>query len=239
MRGGRPGDGPRRGPAGRAPGRAAPADSGRPPPRAEPVAPPRDGVHLGVRVGELGRAHGVRGEVRVKSFTQDPLTLGRLGPLTAADGRRIVIEDLRRAPGGAPDMLIARIAGVSDRNAAEALTRLALYAPREALGVADAPDEWLVEDLIGLEARDAAGTSYGRIVAVPDFGAGDLLEILPPGARASVYLPFTKAFAPHVDVAAGHVVIAPPEDFLAPPKPSDERDETDDAADGDGGGDGG
>lgn len=192
-----------------------------------------------MRVGELGRAHGVRGEVRVKSFTEDPLTLGRLGPLTAADGRRIVIEDLRRAPGGAPDILIARIEGVADRNAAEALTRLALYAPRATLGAADAPDEWLVEDLIGLEARDAAGTSYGRIVAVPDFGAGDLLEILPPGARTSVYLPFTKAFAPHVDVAAGHVVIAPPEDFLAPPKPEEAREEeeagSDAGADGDGG----
>nr|WP_188912160.1 ribosome maturation factor RimM [Salinarimonas ramus] len=180
----------------------------------------------GVRVGEFGRAHGVRGEVRVKSFTQDPLTLGRLGPLVAADGRRIVVTDVRRAPGSAPDMLVARIEGVSDRNAAEALTRLALYAPREALGAAVDPDEWLVEDLIGLAVRDAAGTDFGRIVAVPDYGAGDLLEIAPPGSRTSVYLPFTKAFVPAVDVAAGIVTIAPPEDFLAPPRPEpDDGDE--------------
>lgn len=214
MRGGRRGEGARRGPPGRVPGREparAPAP-GRPVPA--PAKPPE-----GVRVGELGRAHGVRGEIRVKSFTQDPLTLGRLGPLTAADGRRIVVEDLRRAPGGAPDLLVARLAGVADRTAAEALTRLALYAPRAALAPADDPDEWLVEDLVGLEARDAAGVSYGRIVAVPDFGAGDLLEIAPPGARTTVYLPFTRAFVPGVDVAGGVVTIAPPEDFLAPPGP--------------------
>jgi len=185
-----------------------------------------------VRVGEFGRAHGVRGEVRVKSYTQDPLTLGRLGPLTAADGRRIVIADLRSAPGGAPDMLVARVAGVADRTAAEALTRLVLYAPRTALAPADDPDEWLVEDLIGLETRDAAGVSYGRIVAVPDFGAGDLLEIAPPGARTTVYLPFTRAFVPSVDIAAGVVTIAPPEDFLAPPKPGPDDQPEDESEDG-------
>ncbi|MGJ3263776.1 MAG: ribosome maturation factor RimM, partial [Salinarimonas sp.] len=169
-------------------------DPGREPVRAQAagsaasaVATPPPG---GVRVGELGRAHGVRGEIRVKAYTQDPLALARLAPLTAADGRRIVLTDVRRAPGGAPEMLIARIEGVGDRSAAEALTRLALYAPREALGAADDPEEWLGEDLIGPETRAAARPSSGRLVAVPGFGAGGPPGVAPPGAPAPAPPPF-------------------------------------------------
>ncbi|MGP9821597.1 ribosome maturation factor RimM [Salinarimonas sp. NSM] len=203
-----------------------------PSPRAIPAAPAGDLV----RVAELGRAHGVRGEIRLKSFTEDPTGVARLGPLTAPDGRRFTIESARRAPGGAPDLLVVRLAGVTDRTAAEALTRTPLHAPRAALAAPD-PDEdadedtWLAADLIGLAVLDAAGETIGRIVAVPDFGAGDLLEIAPANGGPTAYLPFTRAFVPEVAVAEGRVVVRPPADLFAPargePSPDDESQEDD------------
>ncbi|WP_245259021.1 ribosome maturation factor RimM [Salinarimonas rosea] len=178
-------------------------------------------------MAELGRAHGVRGEIRLKSFTEDPSGVARLGPLAAPDGRRFTIESARRAPGGAPDLLVVRLSGIGDRTAAEALTRTPLHAPRAALAPPD-PDEdaWLAADLIGLPVLDEAGETIGRIVAVPDFGAGDLLEIAPARGGATAFLPFTRAFVPDVDVPAGRVVARPPADLFAParaePPPEDD-----------------
>ncbi|WP_372426226.1 ribosome maturation factor RimM [Salinarimonas chemoclinalis] len=202
-----------------------PAEQTRPasPPAAGAAAPAGDLV----RVAELGRAHGVRGEIRLKSFTEDPLGVTRLGPLAAPDGRRFTIESARRAPGGAPDLLVVRLSGVSDRTAAEALTRTPLHAPRTALAPPD-PDEdaYLAADLIGLAVLDEGGGPIGRIVAVPDFGAGDLLEIAPAQGGPTAFLPFTRAFVPEVAVAAGRVVVRPPADLFAPargaPPPEDD-----------------
>ena len=157
-------------------------------------------------LGEFGRAHGLKGEVRLKSHTGDPLAIGRYGPLTGHDGRTIVLAALRRAPGEVPDMLVVRVEGVSDRDGAEALNRLRLHAPRDKLGEAD-EDEFFLADLIGLAACDEAGGPIGTVVSVPNYGGGDLLEIAPPSGE-SFFVPFTKACVPRVEIAVRRLVIA-------------------------------
>jgi 16S rRNA processing protein RimM len=156
----------------------------------------------------------LRGEVRLKSFAADPAAIASYGPLRAEDGRTVTLAAVRPAGGGQPDMLIARVEGVASREAAEALNRLRLYAAREQLG-ATAADEFFAADLIGLRAESASGTILGTIVAVPDYGGGDLLEIAPAGGGPTALLPFTKAFVPAVDLAGGRVVIDPPDDLFA------------------------
>src|SRR5262245_24074210 len=127
-----------------------------------------------VCIAQIGAAHGVRGEVRLKAFTQDPLSVAGFGPLEAEDGRRIEIETVRPAK----DMLVARLKGVTDRNAAEALTNLRLYVARERLPEVE-DDEFYHADLIGLAATTSDGAPFGIVKAVHNFGAGDLLEIEP------------------------------------------------------------
>lgn len=172
-----------------------------------------------VLVGEFGRAHGVRGEVRLKSHTGDPEAIASYGPLTSEDGRAFVLESVR--PQG--DMLVARVAGVRDRTAAEALTRVKLYVAREKLDAGELDEEeFLHADLVGLAAETPEGQRLGKVVGLPNYGAGDLVEILPPGRRDTVLVPFTKAFVPTIDIAAGRMVIAGAEVLFAPPQP-DER----------------
>ncbi|MCJ2009421.1 ribosome maturation factor RimM [Methylobacterium sp. E-016] len=210
------GDGARRGAI--APGTQT---SPRPKPAAKP-APAAVDPSL-VVMGEFGRAQGLNGEIRLKSYTGDPQAIAGYGSLVAADGRTFELTSVRPAPGSSPDLLIARVRGVSDRTGAEALNRTLLHVPRERLGDPD-EDEVFTADLVGLPAIDAAGTVLGTIVAVPNYGGGDLLEIKPAQGGATALLPFTKAFVPELDVAAGRVVVAPPEDFFAPPgpKPADD-----------------
>lgn len=166
-------------------------------------------------LGEFGRAHGLRGEVRLKSFTAEPAAIASYGPLLAEDGRRFVLTGVRPA-GAAPDLLIARVEGVADRDAAERLNRTRLYAARAQLP-APAEDEFLAADLIGLAVADSGGAVVGKIVAVPNYGAGDLLEIAPAGGGATVLLPFTKAFVPVIDLAGGRVTIDAPEGLFDEP----------------------
>lgn len=177
-----------------------------------------------VILGEFGRPHGLRGELRLKSYTAEPLAIASYGPLTASDGRQIALQDARPAPGGAADILIVRVKGVSDRNAAEALTRVTLSIAREKLGQAAEEDEFYLTDLIGLAVVDEAGTAIGTIVAVPNYGGGDLLEISPTEGGPTALLPFTKDFVPRLDLAEGRVIAVPPADFFAPPgaKPADD-----------------
>ena len=137
-----------------------------------------------VCIAQIGAAHGVRGEVRLKSFTADPLGVTQYGPLETEDGRRLEIEAARPTK----DMLVARLKGVTDRNGAEALKNQRLYVPRERLP-APADDEFYYADLIGLAATTADGTLFGIVKAVHNFGAGDLLEIAPPDGKATVMLP--------------------------------------------------
>ncbi|WP_082167592.1 ribosome maturation factor RimM [Methylobacterium aquaticum] len=208
----RGGTDPRRGAGAPAPQRAGPA-----PARGESGIATDPGFVL---LGEFGRAHGLNGEVRLKSYTADPTAIGSYGLLSGADGRVIEIESLRSAA-GAPDLLIARIAGISSRNGAESLNRLALYVARERLGAPEDEDEFFAADLVGLAVVDRNGSPIGTVRAVPNYGGGDLLEIVPAKGGSPALLPFTKTFVPEIDIAGRQIVVDPPEDLFAPAAPRD------------------
>lgn len=171
-----------------------------------------------VLLGEFGRAHGLRGEVRLKSFTADPAAIATYGALRTEDGRAVVLTSVRPA-GGSPDLLVARVEGVTSREGAEALNGVRLHAAREQLGAPESEDEFLTADLVGVTVESPSGERLGRVVAVPNYGGGDLLEIAPAGGGATALLPFTKAFVPRVDLAGHRVVIDPPDDLFAGGEP--------------------
>jgi len=165
-----------------------------------------------VLVARFGAAHGVRGEIRLWSFTADPLAVADYGPLESKDGKRqFVIDALRPAK----DFLVARIDGVDDRNAAEALRNVELYLPRERLPEIDEDDTWYYADLVGLAAVAPDGGVIGTVAAVHNFGAGDVIEIAPTGGGKTLLLPFTAAVAPEVNVKAGRLVVVLPEEIEA------------------------
>ncbi|MCC5987345.1 MAG: 16S rRNA processing protein RimM [Pararhodobacter sp.] len=160
-------------------------------------------------VGAIAGAYGVRGEVRLKSFCAEPRDIARYGPLFSEDGaRRFELVLGQPVAGG----FAARLSGVETREQAEALRGLRLHAPRSALPALP-DDEFYHADLIGLEVVDTGGAVLGRVAAVLNHGAGDLLEVRRQGAD-SVLLPFTRAHVPTVDLAAGRVVADPPEGLL-------------------------
>jgi 16S rRNA processing protein RimM len=161
-------------------------------------------------VARIGAPHGVRGEVKLWSFTAEPAAVADYGPLESQDGTlRFEIEALRPAK----DHLVARLSGVRDRDAAQRLTNVDLYVPRERLP-APAPEEFYHADLIGLRAEDRDGTALATVVGIHDFGAGDLLELRAAGASGTVLMPFTAETVPVVDIAGGRVVIDPPQDLF-------------------------
>jgi 16S rRNA processing protein RimM len=165
-----------------------------------------------IRVARIGAAHGVRGEVRLWPFTQDPMAVAQYGPLQTEDGeRQIEIEALR--PG--KKFLVARIAGINDRDAAEGLCNLDLFVPRERLPAIKEPDTFYHADLIGLKAVTAEGAALGTVSAVHNFGAGDIIEIAPEGGGQTVMLPFTEANVPLVDIKARRIVVAVPDEIEA------------------------
>jgi 16S rRNA processing protein RimM len=160
-----------------------------------------------VLVGKFGAAHGVRGEVRLKSYTGDPKAIGSYKPLSDAAGtRHFTIESLRHLK---DDLFVARIEGVRDRAIAESLTNLDLYISRKALPAAD-EDEFYLADLVGLAAVGEAGETIGVVIAVYNFGGGDILEIAPAAGGATQLVAFTKANVPQVDVAGGRLTLRPP-----------------------------
>jgi 16S rRNA processing protein RimM len=161
-------------------------------------------------VAKIGAAHGTAGEVKLWSFTADPAAVKDYGPLESEDGAaRFTIEALR--PG--KDHLVARLSGVRDRNAAERLTNLHLYVPRERLPEPQA-EEFYHADLIGLAAEGLDGNAIGTVVAIHDFGAGDLLELRVEGQSSTVLIPFNTTTVPVVDVSGGRIVIDPPQGLL-------------------------
>jgi len=176
-------------------------------------------------VGEFGRAHRLNGEVRLKSHTGTPQDIADYKPLQASNGRTYSLRNVRPAPGGAPDLLIAVVDGITTRDAAEALNRVQLYVERDKLPPPDEEDEYLLADLIGLIVQNEAGAVIGTIVDVPNYGGGDLLEIAPAQKGPTAFLPFTRAFVPQVDIAGKRVVAAPPDDLFEPAKPAPESED--------------
>jgi len=165
-----------------------------------------------VLVGGIGAAHGVNGEVRLTSFTEDPKAIGAYGPLTDARGARqfeiVALRPLR------DNLFVARLKGVLTREAAEALNNTHLHVARDALP-ATGEDEFYHADLIGLAARNAAGERIGHVVNVLNFGGGDILEIAPARGGETLLLPFTRAAVPVVDLEAREVVVVPPTEIEA------------------------
>jgi len=150
----------------------------------------------------IGAAHGVKGEVRVKTFTGDPLALGDYGPLYDAEGRTYTVAALRPAK----TVLVVRFREIASREAAEGATGTALYIDRSALPDDLGEDEFYHADLIGLAVRDETGGEIGRIAAMQDFGGGDIVEIALAGGRTAM-VPFTRAAIPEIAVKDGFVRI--------------------------------
>jgi 16S rRNA processing protein RimM len=161
-----------------------------------------------VCVARIGAAHGVRGAVRLWTFTEDPFAVTRYGPLSTKDGaRHFEVTQVREAR----DHLVAMLKGVTTREEAERLNGLELYVAREKLP-ATGNDEYYHADLIGLAAVTSTNEPLGEVIAIHNFGAGDIIEIA-PAAGASIMLPFSNAVVPTVDLASGRVVIELPEDI--------------------------
>ncbi|MGG7516992.1 ribosome maturation factor RimM [Allorhizobium undicola] len=158
-----------------------------------------------VLMAVIGAAQGLRGEVRVKSFTADPLALGDYGHLHANDGRSFEVLEVREGK----NVVIVRFRGVNDRNAAEALNGLELFIERGALPDEELEeDEFFYADLEGLDVVDGEGKSYGSVSAIFDFGAGDLLEVKGPGKRP-VLIPFSETAVLEIDLEGGFILIDP------------------------------
>jgi 16S rRNA processing protein RimM len=159
-------------------------------------------------IGAIAGAFGVAGEVRLKSFCSEPTDIASYGPLLSEDGRCEYHITLTRPVAGG---LGARIRGISTREQAEALRGTSLFVPRDRLpSLPD--DEFYHADLIGLPAYDTGGDLIGRVTAVYNHGAGDILEISPAGHKSALLLPFTAAIVPNVDLAAGRIVIDLPDE---------------------------
>lgn len=157
-----------------------------------------------VQMAVIGAPHGIRGELRVKTYTGDPLALGDYGPLFTEDGRQFDIADIRPAK----NVVVVRFRQVTDRDAAEALSGTALFVDRSQLPDDLEEDEFYHADLIGLAVRDADGTMLGRITAFHDFGGGDIMEI-ERSEGGTVLVPFTKEAVPKIDLKRGSVTVDP------------------------------
>ena len=166
---------------------------------------------LGAFVG----AHGVRGLVRLKSFTEVPEDIAAYGPLGDEAGRRAFAIELT---GRAKGLLLAKVEGVSDRDAAEALKGTRLYVDREALPAVEDEDTFYHADLIGLAVETRDGRPLGRVRALHDFGAGDVIELEGAPREAPAMLPFTRAVFPEVDLDGGRLIADPPDEVEARPR---------------------
>jgi 16S rRNA processing protein RimM len=160
-----------------------------------------------ILMGVIGRPHGVRGLVRVHSYTADPADLPAYGPFDDGAGRRFALRWRGDGIAEVSEIVAAGPAPVTDRTQAEKLINVPLYADRARLPPA-AEEEYYLADLVGLEAVDGEGNPLGPVAAVHDYGAGASLEV------GSLLLPFTRACVPAVDLAAGRITVAPPEEIL-------------------------
>ena len=166
---------------------------------------PRDQVLVGVIVG----AHGIKGEVKLKSFTSDPSSIGRYGPLQSSSGQNFEITKLKAAK----DDFIAGLKSVSDRNEAETLKGVELFVSRGKLPKLKTHEAY-AHDLLGLDVVLDNGTKLGKLVAMPNYGAGDLLEVAVEGNTETVLIPFTNSFVPQKDFSSGKIIVNLPEGYL-------------------------
>ena len=164
--------------------------------------------HRLVLIARVSGAFGVRGELRIRNYTDDPMSLLGFRELKGADGSPALT-----LIGGRPfkDGLIARAREIASKEQADALKGLELYVPRSALPPA-ADDEFYLADLIGLTAVSPDGAVLGEVKAAPNFGASDLLEIQPPGGAPSWLVAFTAETAPQIDLAGGRIVVVRPDE---------------------------
>ncbi len=182
-----------------------------------------------ILVGRVAGAFGVRGEVRISTYTEDPMALARYKRLLREDGAPVLTVAAARP---AKDGVVARCPEVSDKDAADALRGVRLYVPRTALPATPRTalpatgdeDEFYLADLIGLAAATPEGEALGRIKAVHNFGAGDILELDPGGGRPTRYVPFTREVVPEVRIGEGRVVVTPPIE-TGDPEPQSEADD--------------
>ena len=174
-----------------------------------------------VCLGQIGAPHGVRGEVRLRSFTAEPEAIAAYGALQTEDGRAIEIESLRPVK----DHFVAALAGVHDRDAAARLASTKLYVPRERLPQLADPEEFYHSDLIGLTVVDHAGQKLGSVVAIHNFGAGDLIELRLDASSKTELLAFNDANVPSVDIAGGKLVLDEHAFALLTSRPAEENDE--------------
>lgn len=159
-----------------------------------------------VLMGRIGAAHGIKGEVRITSYTEDPLDIAAYGPLiTSRPERELTISDVRQAK----NVVIARIRGVDDRAAAEKLNGTELFVPRDRLPPAEGEDEFYHADLIGLEARRMDGTVLGEVVSIPNYGAGDLIQVR-NAEDGLLMFPFTREVVPEIHLKEGYLIVHPP-----------------------------
>ena len=156
-------------------------------------------------VGTVSGAHGIRGEIKLRSFTTDPFAIGEYGPLTNESGSK---QYRLQITGETAKHLIARIEGIEDRNAAENLRGTDLFVMRDALPQTQ-ENEYYFEDLSGLKVITAEGTPFGTVLQAANYGAGDLLEIRLSNGELALY-PFTHETFPQVDLTAGTITICPP-----------------------------
>ena len=161
-------------------------------------------------LGHVADAHGIHGEVLIKAYTDDWEDIGGYGPLFSEDGsQEFILKDIRVIKKG----VVAKVKGVRYRDQAEALKGQALYISRDKLPEDDEDDSWYHVDLIGLKAIGSDGADYGEILAIPNFGAGDLLEIKLLETGKTELIPFTMACVPEVNVREGYVKVCPMEEF--------------------------
>jgi 16S rRNA processing protein RimM len=176
-----------------------------------------------ILLGEIVSVHGIRGDVVIRSYTAEPEAIADYGPLTDDTGKVWRMASLRVTPKG----IVARLDGIPDRTAAERLRGLKLYVPRDRLPATD-DDEFYYEDLIGLTAVSPDGATLGEIVAVQNFGAGDLIEIRLAGKPRTEFVPFAAAYVGNIDLMARRAVVTLPtfaeDDGPPPPPDSDDQD---------------
>lgn len=164
-----------------------------------------------ILLGVIGRAHGVRGQVRVTSHTADPTALTRYGPLSDPNERLFTLRWVGEGIAEVFEIVAGNPVKVADRSAAERLTNTKLFIERDRLPAPDA-DEYYLADLIGLAAVDAGGIKIGVVSAIHDYGAGTSIEIA-RDAAGPLILPFTLACVPDVNIAAARLTIAPPDEI--------------------------